>query len=247
MSAVYSESVFLLVSVGAIYAARLRRWPLAGALGAAAAATRSGGVIVIVPLLILYLYAQRRPRPDILWILAGVPAGLVAYVAYLGVATGDPLSVFTAQAEWGRAFVPLGGVALGIWSALHGAFELLAPGIGRSPAAFANGVPSPLIDLRDITFLGFMAGGVWLCVEARRRLNPAYAAYAVCGLALPLSVPAGGFPLMSLPRFEFVIFPLWIALALWAHEQQRVRQVLWLFGTLLAVFSSLFAVWALAP
>ena len=72
-------------------------------------------------------------------------------------------------------------------------------------------------------------------------------AYAVCGLALPLSVPAGGFPLMSLPRFEFVIFPLWIALALWAHERQRVTQVLWLFGTLLAVCSALFSVWALAP
>jgi hypothetical protein len=52
---------------------------------------------------------------------------------------------------------------------------------------------------------------------------------------------------MSLPRFEFVIFPLWIALALWAHERHRVRQVLWLFGTLLAICSSLFAVWALAP
>jgi hypothetical protein len=45
-----------------------------------------------------------------------------------------------------------------------------------------------------------------LCVEASRRLNPAYTAYAACGLALPLSVPAEGFPLMSLPRFELVIF-----------------------------------------
>jgi hypothetical protein len=94
---------------------------------------------------------------------------------------------------------------------------------------------------------GFLALGIWLCQEASRRLNPAYTAYAVCGLALPLSVPAGGFALMSLPRFEFVIFPLWIALALWAHERQRVRQVLWLFGSLLATVSALFAVWGLAP
>jgi len=52
---------------------------------------------------------------------------------------------------------------------------------------------------------------------------------------------------MSLPRFEFVLFPLWIALALWAHERNRIRQVLWLFGALLAISSSLFAVWVLAP
>jgi len=247
ISAVYSESLFLLVSVGAIYAARLGRWPLAGMLGAVAAATRSGGVIVIVPLLIIYLYANRRIRPDVLWLLLGVPAGLAAYVAYLGLTTGDPTSVFTAQAAWGRSFVPLGGIALGAWSAIQGVLELVIPGFGRSPAAFAHGAPTELIDLREVAMLGFLAGGVWLCSEAVRRLNPAYGAYAVCGLALPLSVPAAGFPLMSLPRFEFVIFPLWIALARWAHERDRVRQVLWLFGTLLAASSALFSVWALAP
>jgi hypothetical protein len=263
ISAVYSESLFLLVSVGAIYAARLGRWPLAGMLGAAAAATRSGGVIVVVPLLIIYLYGPRldqparelvrglwpryRPRADLLWLLVGVPAGLAAYVLYLGLSTGDPTSVFSAQAAWHRSFVPLGGLALGLWSALQGLYELIVPGVGRPPAAIAHGVPTQLIDIRDIAMLGFLAGGIWLCHEVSRRLDPAYTAYAVCGLALPLSVPAGGFPLMSLPRFEFVIFPLWIALALWAHERHRVRQVLWLFGTLLAICSSLFAVWALAP
>jgi hypothetical protein len=247
ISAVYSESLFLLVSVGAIYAARLDRWQLAGMLGAVAAATRSGGVIVIVPLLIIYWYRYRRIRPDVLWLLVGVPAGLLAYVAYLGLSTGDPTSVFSAQAAWQRSFVPLGGIALGLWSAVQGLVELVIPGLARSPAANTHGVPTQLIDLRDIAMLGFLVGGIWLCVEASRRLNPAYVAYAVCGLALPLSVPAGGFPLMSLPRFEFVIFPLWIALALWAHERQRVRQVLWVFGTLLAICSSLFSVWALAP
>jgi hypothetical protein len=44
-----------------------------------------------------------------------------------------------------------------------------------------------------------------------------------------------------------VLFPLWIALGLWAHERQRVRQILWLFGFLLALSSGLFTVWVLAP
>jgi Mannosyltransferase (PIG-V) len=247
ISAVYSESLFLLVSVAAIYAARLERWPLAAMLGAAAAATRSGGVIVLVPLVIIYWSSHRRIRPDILWLLLGVPAGLAAYVLYLGLSTGDPASVFSAQAAWHRSFVPLGGLALGLWSAVRGLGELLIPSLARSPAANTHGVPTELIDIRDIAMFCFLAGGIWLCQEASRRLDPAYTAYAICGLALPLSVPAGGFALMSLPRFEFVIFPLWIALALWAHDRQRVRQVLWLFGTLLAICSALFSVWALAP
>ena len=226
----------------------LAAWFPAGMLGAVAAATCSGGVVVLVPLLIIYWHShQRRIRPDILWLLLGVPAGLAAYVLYLGLSTGDPTSVFSAQAAWHRSFVPLGGLALGLWSAIRGAGELLIPSLARSPAANTHGVPTQLIDLRDIAMFCFLAGGIWLCQEAGRRLGPAYTAYAVCGIALPLSVPAGGFALMSLPRFEFVIFPLWIALALWAHERQRVRQVLWLFGTLLAICSALFAVWALAP
>ena len=247
ISAVYSESLFLLVSVAAIYAARLERWPLAAMLGAAAAATRSGGVIVLVPLVIIYWYSHRRIRPDIFWLVLGVPAGLAAYVLYLGLSTGDPASVFSAQAAWHRSFVPLGGLALGLWSAVRGLGELLIPSLARSPAANTHGVPTELIDIRDIAMFCFLVGGIWLCQEASRRLDPAYTAYAICGLALPLSVPAGGFALMSLPRFEFVIFPLWIALALWAHDRQRVSQVLWLFGTLLAICSALFSVWALAP
>jgi hypothetical protein len=215
ISAVYSESLFLLVSVGAIYAARLERWPLAGMLGAVAAATRSGGVIVLVPLLVIYWYSHqrqiRRIRPDVLWLLVGVPAGLAAYVLYLGLSTGDPTSVFSAQAAWHRSFVPLGGLALGLWGAVRSVGELIIPSLARSPAANAHGVATRLLDLRDIAMFCFLAGGIWLCQEASSRLDPAYVAYAICGLALPLSVPAGGFPLMSLPRFEFVIFPLWVA------------------------------------
>ena len=42
----YSESLFLLLSVGSFWAARRRKWPLAGALGALAAATRSLGILI---------------------------------------------------------------------------------------------------------------------------------------------------------------------------------------------------------
>ena len=263
LSAVYSEALFLLLSVGSLYAARVARWPLAGLLGGLAAVSRSGGIVLLVPLLIIYLWGPRadragglpgfglrpryRPRADILWLLVGVPAGLAVYMLYLGLTTGDPMAVFSAQSAWHRTFVPLGGIATGLWSAVHGAFHLAFPG-GAPPLPNEYGVPPTLIDVREIALGGFLVLGIWLACEAVRRLPPAYAAYAACGLALPLSVPADGFPLMSLPRFEFVIFPLWIALALWVHERhRRYRQVLWVFGSLLAISSGLFAGWVLAP
>ena len=60
-SAIYSESVFLALSVGAIYAARVDRWAWAGVLGMLAASSRSAGVVLVVPLALLYLYGPRGP------------------------------------------------------------------------------------------------------------------------------------------------------------------------------------------
>src|SRR3954464_14803640 len=50
----YSESLFLLLSVGAFYAARTGRWWVAGLCAALAAGTRSAGLVLVVPLVILW-------------------------------------------------------------------------------------------------------------------------------------------------------------------------------------------------
>src|ERR671928_1115840 len=78
-SAVYSEALYLMLSVGCLYAARTGRWAWAGTLGALGAATRSAGVLLVVPLAVMWLArtdgrARRRLR-DAAWI-ALVPAGL---------------------------------------------------------------------------------------------------------------------------------------------------------------------------
>ncbi|MGE4427903.1 MAG: hypothetical protein AB7G37_15750 [Solirubrobacteraceae bacterium] len=59
LSALYTEGLFLLLSLGALVAARRDRWALAGLLGAAAAACRSVGVLLVVPLLVEYLWGRR--------------------------------------------------------------------------------------------------------------------------------------------------------------------------------------------
>ena len=138
-SAVYTESLFLLFTVGALYAARRDHWALAGALGALASATRSAGILLAAPLVIMYLYGPRAssqpPRPgrwwqpryritaSVVWLLA-VPVGMVAYLAYLGIAHGQPFAPFHAQQVWGRSFAgPFGG----LWHAI----EALPRDVGR--------------------------------------------------------------------------------------------------------------------
>jgi Gpi18-like mannosyltransferase len=55
----YTESLFLLLAVGAFLAARLGRWTIAGIVLALASATRVPGLLLVVPVALLYLYGPR--------------------------------------------------------------------------------------------------------------------------------------------------------------------------------------------
>jgi hypothetical protein len=260
LSAVYPEALFLALSVGAIYAARRGRWASAGALGALAAATRSAGVLLLVPLAILYLYGPRadrapdrpqarglgprhEPRADALW-LALVPAGLGAYLAYLGNERGDALSPFHVQDVWFRHFAgPFGGAWDGVVAAYQGARQLLSG--ARTPIYFkaAGGDPYTAA-FHNLFELAFLVLAVVLLVAALRRLPLAYGAYALAALALPLSYPVGPEPLMSLPRFLAVLFPLQVALGVWAGARRRRGIALAVAGAaLLAWCTAGFATW----
>jgi hypothetical protein len=251
-SAVYSESLFLALSVGAVYCARRERWALAGALGGLGAMTRSAGVVLLVPLLILYLWdtgsvrrwpGPRTLRPDVLW-LALVPAGLAVYCAYLGLAGYDALAPFHAQEVWFRSFAgPFAGAWDGVVAAWQGARQLLSG--SREPVFFAPAGGDPFVVARhNIELLAWLALTVAATIGALRRLPVAYSAYLVAALALPLSYPVGPQPLMSLPRFVSVLFPLAIWLAVWMTGRVwRERLVLGAFACGLVVYTGLFATW----
>ena len=66
-----------------------------------------------------------------------------------------------------------------------------------------------------------------------------------CALLLPLSYPVGPQPLMSLPRFEAVLYPLFLWLGLWLARGPAWRRVavLGVFAVGLAACSALFATW----
>ncbi len=62
-SAVYTESLFLALSVGCVYAARTGRWAEAGLLGAIASASRNTGVVLAVPIVLSTCTGPGRDRP----------------------------------------------------------------------------------------------------------------------------------------------------------------------------------------
>jgi hypothetical protein len=242
-SMVYSESLFLALSVGAVYAARTRRWAWAGALGALAAATRSAGVLLLLPLVLLWWAHSRRAR-DVAW-LALVPAGVGAFCAGLALAGHDALAPFHAQDAWYRSFAgPFVGVWDGTVAAWDGARQLLSG--SRAPVYFGRAGGDPfVVAWHNLSLFVFLVPVVPVVVGIARRLPPAYAAYVVTALALPLSWPVGPQPLMSLPRFEAVLFPAFMWLGSWIARggPARGRVVYVVFGVGLATFSAFVATW----
>jgi hypothetical protein len=243
-SAVYTESLYLLLSVGAVYAARRDRWAYAGLAGAAAALSRPNGLLVALPLAILYLFPPGAPRRRIdrsaAWI-AIVPLGAIAYLAYLGVIWHAPLAEYQAQADFGRSFGgPFGGV--------FGALIMLPGDIAHLAASTAQHsfhwtpVSSNQQHLIDLAFFVFATVGTW---AGRRRLPLAYAAYAIALLAAAASYPHTGEPLEAVPRYMLVVFPAFMGWAsVLADRRGAARVALATSSVLLVAFSALWGIWA---
>jgi hypothetical protein len=79
------------------------------------------------------------------------------------------------------------------------------------------------VALWNVSHLVLLVAAVWLTWVAWQRLGPAFGAYSAATLAIVLSAPAEGFPLVSLPRFLLADFPLFLALASLTLERPRAR------------------------
>jgi hypothetical protein len=264
-SAVYSESLFLALSVGCIWLARTGRWAWAGLLGGLAAAERATGVTLVVPLVLLYLYGPRverapafplasrpwlrrlapryRPGAGLAWVLL-VPVGLGAYTLALALLAGNGLAPFHATgAFWFRHFAgPFGGVWDGAVAGWDGIRQLLhGPG---PPVYFSGYGGNPLWAAgANLTLFAFLVLGAVALVGVFRRLPVAYGAWCLAAVALPLSDPVTPQPLQSLPRYEMVLFPLFMWGAWWVRRRGIAAPAVAVLAVLLGLFTAEFATW----
>jgi Mannosyltransferase (PIG-V) len=238
----YSESLFLLLAVGAFYAARTGSWAWAGAAAAGAAATRSAGVLLLLPLAMLWWSARPRRLRDAAWLLLG-PLGLAAYAAFLGLAEGDAWRFLDVQDAWSRELtVPLLGAWDGLGAAIDGARQLLS---GQAEVVYfeeAAGDPYRIAAINLMLF-GALVFALVACAGCLRRLPKAYGAWVAASLVLPLTFPVTPQPLMSLPRFIAVLFPIFMWLALWSEERRATARVAAVSALGLGLFTAQIASW----
>lgn len=237
-TSLYSEGLFLALAAGSFLAAMRGRPVLAGVLGGFATGTRLIG-LALLPALAILLWRGRDARSlTRLAPLLLLPAAVGLYALYLGDAIGDPWAFTSAQADWNRETSPLGpiaGIKDAVLSAGRGARNLLDMPAGGPANAQRVG-------LWNVSHLALLGVAFWLTWVAWKRLGAAFGAYSAATLAIVLSAPAEGFPLVSLPRFLLVDFPLFLALASLTLERPRWRDaVLVSFAAIGALAAAAFA------
>lgn len=230
-SAIYSESLFLLSSIGALYLARKGYWAGAAVFGIGAALTRLVGVIV-APMLLVEWWMQRRRRPveqrpswAALLAPALVPAGTAAYMLYLQRTFGDPFAFANAAAAWGRTARPP-------WLTIS---ELLQPPAEGWLAALQAGTLH-LDNWIDLLTVGFFLA---LALVLLYQLRWSEGLFVLFGALIPFSSGL----LMSQRRYMWVLFPAFILLARWGERSWVDRLITTASLLALALFTVLFANW----
>jgi Gpi18-like mannosyltransferase len=201
-NAVYTESLFLLVSAITLLALHRSHFVLAGTVGFLTSLTRPTGVLLGLPFLI-QLWRQRSDdwKESLIrgWPIVLVPAGLVAYMAYLWIAFGRPLGFLEVQEAWGH-------VQMLPTTAIIESFRYLAETETRDVFYVMGAVN---------TFLT-----VWALVMAFViiRSDSLGSSFALAAVLMPLAAGVESMPVVSMARYVLVLFPLFIPLAIWSRN-----------------------------
>lgn len=240
--AIYSESLFLFLSVGALLAMRGQRWWWAGLCIALAIWTRTTGLLLLLPLAWEMWRAYNPPKPTPAQPSAPVtrftrpsrfalaslslPLGALAlFVLWSWAIFHDPLAPLSAQAGWNRHFSWPWQTIVGAWNAATQTQLQFQP------------------ENQSWTYLGALALALVVGALAVRWLRPSYTIYLWAGILFPLFSATPYNPLLSYPRFLLVLFPAFMVLALLGRNRYAHQIILWLSLLLLGLYTIRFVNW----
>jgi hypothetical protein len=243
----YSESLFVFLSVLAMYG-MLRRWPavaVALVIGLATAA-RSVGVALVLPF-VLYVWRESGSRwqslarlvyltPLALW-------GLLAHVVMLGVTLGEPLAFAKTQTHWRMRPESTWSeqlAALAAWEPIWSVYDPSSVAYwrryGDNPAAlFSLQAANPVYFVMAAALVVFGAAKRWLLADE--------VLLAAALLLVPYLFRAHPMCMTGQGRFVGAVFPIFLTLG---NLLCRIPLVvgggmLALSAVFLAVYSAMFA------
>jgi 4-amino-4-deoxy-L-arabinose transferase-like glycosyltransferase len=219
LQAVYSESLFLLLVLAAFTFAERQRFAGAGLAAGLAILTRTAG-LALLPALALLAWRHRDRRRALAGIALAVPVAAI-YPLVLWQQLGDPWAFTDAQDRWHRHLSragPFGGIWAGLVAGWHGLQQFVVGHGTYVPGA--NPMHAAAENVQALVYLGLFLA---LAIVAWRRFGAPYGLFALGSLAIPLSYPSSRWPLLSLPRFGLVVFPLFLAVAAVTATRPRLH------------------------
>lgn len=222
-AAAYTESLFFAIVVWSVYFARVKRWSYSGIVGAFSSAARIIG-ISLIPALLIESYYLSAKRVRITAIFIGFIAfGLIAYIYYLWLHTGNPLEfnygseLFGEYRSQSPLFLP---------QIYYRYIFKIVPNLTWSyfPATFT-------------TFLELFSGMLLTLAVAVGffRLRISYWIYLVAGFVMPSMY--NGF--VSLPRYSLVLFPLFIFLGILLQRKNKyLKAIYYLISIVCLLFAT---------
>jgi len=236
LSAVYSESTFLLLTVLAFYFARQKQWGKVGLVTALSLITRLTGLATLTAVTFEFIYQnkhhflakislkQKFNKIKHFWSLLLTPIPLIIYSYYNHLKWGSWLYFIQAHGELGN-------------SRSTGTLIFPLQTIYRYIKIFLSLSPKQYELWLSWIELGVFIFAVWLTFIAwKKKIRPSYLVFTITALLIPSF--SGTFS--GLPRYILVIFPLFLALAL---IKNRTVHYLYLVITipLLILFLTLFS------
>jgi len=190
-NAVYSESLFLLAALGAVYGAFRRNWIVLGLCGVLVGLSRTVGVLLVPALLVEVLelqwqrpYLRLRGRVGPALVCFAPLVGLGIYALYLQQSFGDPFALSTTSTHWGRALAfPWQSVLFTVTT--NSRFYV-------------------------VWFVGFLLLG-WLVWLVGIRQGQRLSLLVLAATTMMLYVSSG--MLEAIPRYLSVVFPLYLVVA----------------------------------
>jgi Mannosyltransferase (PIG-V) len=222
-AAIYTESLFLLLSLIAFACARAKRFAWASLAVTLAAVTRPTGILLGLPLLLEWFTGRPRKTLEAGWFLV-IPFGLVSFMVFLARAFNDPLAFWNTQSAFGRrGFDPTQPFA----AITRDLEPLTRLNLQSGPVAW-----NVILDL------GVLAGVLLLAPAIWRSLGAGWALYSLLSMLVPTASGTG-----SLARYALVVFPAAMVLALRGRNANLDRAIQLVSPIVLGLLAVLFSRW----
>jgi Gpi18-like mannosyltransferase len=237
-SSVYTESLFLCLSIATMYFARKHRWMTATIFGILAAATRNLGILMWALVLWEWLRVQgwtlngfykkdswinlykglKQNWFEVL-IISIIPLGMLAYIFFLQHNFQRPLAFIETQAAWGRENI--GPVAV-----------LKNNILGLAEGEVNKGWLTRFWNVTTTLFFLALVPVIWF------KFGEGYAIFVLIMLLVPAASSVG-----SIFRYVLTQFPAFMLLGWWGRRGSVDRVLSFSFAVFLGVFVSIFVNW----